>query len=107
MNCPHCGMPKRRLIGPDFTIFGCGTSEDQQSPACREIARLKERVRVLEEEKAQTCEWHYDDGEYAGYWECSCGCLWTLEDGGPVENNMTYCPKCGKRIAIAGGKGEG
>lgn len=39
--------------------------------------------------------------EYAGgdVYECSeCGLMWALEEGSPKDNEMYYCPKCGKRM---------
>lgn len=34
-----------------------------------------------------------------GVWAChTCGLLWTFMDGGVKENEMNYCPKCGKKI---------
>jgi hypothetical protein len=44
------------------------------------------------------CVWsRYDeDGDT---WQGSCGIAWTMiDDGTPRENEMVYCPKCGKRI---------
>ena len=32
-------------------------------------------------------------------WQCSaCGVLWTFIDGGPDDNEVDYCPKCGARM---------
>ena len=48
-----------------------------------------------------------------GVWGCSeCDLLWTFEWDGPEENDVRYCPKCGKRIVEVchyedgGGQGE-
>ncbi len=36
-------------------------------------------------------------GDDWGVWQCSrCGLMWI---GGPAENEMNYCPKCGRKIA--------
>jgi rubredoxin len=41
----------------------------------------------------------YREMEY-GAWECSeCNLLWNIENGTPEENEMNYCPKCGKKIS--------
>lgn len=55
MNCPHCGMPEEEAMHPR-TFYACGTTDydgrpgtERRSTSCREIARLNERVRVLEE----------------------------------------------------------
>ncbi|WP_434510122.1 hypothetical protein [Desulfitobacterium sp. AusDCA] len=43
------------------------------------------------------CEWLEDED---GNWKCSkCDCYWTFTEGGPKENEVNYCPTCGKRIA--------
>lgn len=52
-----------------------------------------------QESKAETvhCQWRqWDTGDT---WEGPCGMTWWLEEGGPEENEMHYCPKCGKPIA--------
>ena len=37
--------------------------------------------------------------DYGDIYECSeCGLLWWLEAGTPKDNEMYYCPKCGKRM---------
>ena len=38
--------------------------------------------------------------EVCDAWECQkCKLLWILcNDGGPFENEMFYCPKCGRKI---------
>lgn len=41
------------------------------------------------------CEWKYDDFE--DRWEGSCGIEWCFSDGGLKENDVIYCPKCGKK----------
>ena len=43
------------------------------------------------------CEWQkvYDD---YNIWESECGLTWELIDGTPKENNMNYCPNCGKQL---------
>ena len=35
-----------------------------------------------------------------GMWECAkCDIAWIFEDGGPKENGVKYCPRCGREIA--------
>jgi len=41
------------------------------------------------------CEWHLDD-EDQGTRAGSCGALWTFTEGGPTDNNMKFCPECGR-----------
>ena len=42
-----------------------------------------------------TCEWREDDD---GYWATSCGEMFALFTGRPVENRMRFCPYCGKGL---------
>lgn len=43
----------------------------------------------------ETCEWKYDPD---GFWAGACGATWMLEEGTPHENDMNFCPKCGKLL---------
>jgi len=36
------------------------------------------------------------------YWETSCGESFYLEDGTPRDNNMRFCPYCGRRLEQMG-----
>lgn len=58
---------------------------------------LKNIVFKLREVRKESCKWE-DDGE--GNWGGSCGVLWTLLNDGPKENDMNYCPKCGKKLGV-------
>ena len=39
------------------------------------------------------CEWTQDDD---GVWDTECGERYEVTDGSPGENDMKYCPYCGK-----------
>ena len=42
------------------------------------------------------------------FWECQkCGLAWILNDGGPEQNEMYYCPKCGREITRSSREGDG
>ena len=46
---------------------------------------------------SETCKWQQsDDVNMPDTWEASCGAIWTFTEGGPKDNDMHYCPKCGK-----------
>ena len=46
------------------------------------------------------CEWILIDDDN-GLWQCSkCGAEWVLEAGTPADNEMNYCPACGKRLEV-------
>lgn len=45
--------------------------------------------------------------EDSNTWRCSkCGLMWNLETGGPVENEMNFCPHCGRKITCVKSHGE-
>jgi len=46
-----------------------------------------------------TCIWerHKDAwGEF--YWETGCGHAYYYEDGAPAENDLEFCPYCGRKL---------
>jgi len=43
------------------------------------------------------CNWQIHDEE-ANAWESECGLVWWFEVGEPKENEMNYCPKCGRHL---------
>jgi Pyruvate/2-oxoacid:ferredoxin oxidoreductase delta subunit len=48
--------------------------------------------------KMETTSWMMIDSDI-NLWKCSkCGEEWTFEYGGPDENNMHYCPHCGRKL---------
>ena len=48
----------------------------------------------------ERCEWILIDDDN-GLWQCSkCGAEWVLEAGTPADNEMNYCPACGKRLEV-------
>lgn len=46
------------------------------------------------------CEWKCDDIDN-GIWESACGEVWSFIDGGPVENRMLFCHRCGGKLKTA------
>lgn len=62
--------------------------------------------RILKDGDA--CQWTEqsncdDEREY----RTECGAAWMTASGTPEENDMRYCPMCGKRIALRSGEAEG
>ena len=43
-----------------------------------------------------SCEWEEDADGSA--WETSCRNRFLLNDGGPVDNGLKFCPFCGKEV---------
>lgn len=46
-----------------------------------------------------SCTWTFSN--YDDHWSGTCGVEWIFPDGGPEENGMKFCPKCGKSVAIS------
>ncbi|QZE12045.1 hypothetical protein [Klebsiella phage vB_KpnP_ZX1] len=45
-----------------------------------------------------SCTWTFSN--YDDHWSGTCGVEWIFPDGGPEENGVKFCPKCGKSVAI-------
>jgi len=44
------------------------------------------------------CEWRYDKED--GYYETECESNFSFVDGGPCDNDITYCHNCGNKIKV-------
>jgi hypothetical protein len=33
--------------------------------------------------------------------DATCGAIWIFTDGGPTDNDMHFCPKCGAAVSVA------
>ena len=54
------------------------------------------------------CEWCQDDDVHLpGTWDGACGAKWTFTDGGPKENDVRFCMKCGGHVLLAASQREG
>ena len=54
--------------------------------------------------KSGVCIWSQD--EAGDMWSADCGDAWTFVDDGPLENNVRFCPFCGRKV-VANGYCEG
>ena len=45
------------------------------------------------DDSPEACYWHGDDN---GCWKGSCGIAWYFDDGGPDDNGVNHCPRCGR-----------
>ncbi len=62
------------------------------------IERIVAKLEAAERAARRECLWvNDDDGEV---WEGSCGAAWTFIDGGPAENEMKHCPRCGGHLTL-------
>ena len=67
-------------------------------------AELRNRLGKYESYESEVCTWEEDDG---GMWSCSkCEMAFNFNDGGPNDNDVHYCPQCGREIANVSSYGE-
>ncbi len=50
-----------------------------------------------EAQQVEICVWKYSNDEF-DFYETSCGYVFTLIDGTPINNDMIFCFHCGKRL---------
>jgi hypothetical protein len=54
-----------------------------------------------------TCTWTQSaDLGMPDTYHAPCGVAWTFTEGGPVENDMHFCPRCGNHITQKGADHE-
>lgn len=44
------------------------------------------------------CQWTQEENPDYGIWETECGHSFVLDEGNPKENEMNYCPFCGRPL---------
>lgn len=62
-----------------------------------EIAFLRARVAEDKARRERRCAWSRD-GEDSDTWATRCGHYFTLNEGTPSDNQMSYCPFCSAEI---------
>lgn len=72
------------------------------------IVKLFDAVRDQSANMAQKeeCHWHQEDSDW-GLWVGECGAEWEFIDDGPVENDVHFCPNCGRKLIVVEEGGEG
>lgn len=63
-------------------------------------------IDIVEQHSQENCNWRNNkdtDGWYewsdCGDYSSDCGLEWNMSnDDSPLENNMNFCPKCGRKI---------
>jgi hypothetical protein len=62
-------------------------------------------INIVKQHSQETCNWRNNKG--TGLWEChyggdytsDCGLEWNMSNkDSPSENEMHFCPKCGKKL---------
>ena len=66
---------------------------------------LDAAIAIVKQHSQETCNWRNNKG--TGLWEChyggdytsDCGLEWNMSNkDSPSENEMHFCPKCGKKL---------
>lgn len=75
-----------------YNIYGNGEHYEGYKRA------LDQAKEIILGEQNEPCVYILED-EDGNTWECSkCGELWQLISGAPKDNNMNYCPSCGRPL---------
>ena len=73
-------------------------TSDKWVPATRESAGHFEPDGPGQVAQVGECEWTENAD---GLWTGACSLNWAFESGGPAENGMNFCPKCGRHLVTA------
>lgn len=60
-----------------------------------------DRIAMAAKAKQEPCLWTEDALD--GGWIGSCGVRWECDYETPKDNEMNFCPRCGKRLKRKGG----
>jgi|GEM_PF-3348292 len=105
--CPYsCGWPAlQTIITENAAYFARATLDDEFDENIRqsgiasgryalELCKFARQITTPQQSgEPAVCTWHGDDN---GCWKGSCGIEWYFEDGGPDENGVNHCPRCGQ-----------
>ena len=98
-NIPHDGV-----IEPWFTLGGLRAIhykclENIWDTYCHVegMQNIIAELAALKELTQSVCRWRMEDDD-SGLWAGDCGAMWTLTGGSPEENEMAYCPQCGRKL---------
>ena len=51
------------------------------------------------EDLPEACRWEYQEGEGEGcVWAGDCGVMWEFSYGSPKDNDVRFCPRCGRPL---------
>lgn len=49
--------------------------------------------------RLEPCDWRQQRGADETVWHTDCGTVQRIEEGGPKENGIHFCPSCGRIVA--------
>ena len=64
------------------------------------IREAADRLTELHTTATRQCVWTRD-ADYGDVYDGPCGVQWGFGDGGPRENGVKFCPRCGGRVKVA------
>lgn len=72
------------------------------SAALDEVWMARPTPKAAPAEPQQACVWREEDpwGPMPDTYATSCGEMWSFVDGGPAENRVRYCHRCGKPVTV-------
>ena len=112
---PHptneCDMPKVQPapVVPDGIELVANTLEHignfADAAIIRQLAanQQQDAQQNIPEIIPESCTWTFSN--YDDHWSGTCGVEWIFPDGGPEENGVKFCPKCGKSVAVSATEG--
>lgn len=96
-------VARRRRIARDAYEAGVLRGLDDHEKLLESNDALASTVRPFSE-PIGSCDWQM---QYEGLWKGSCGITWSMDnDEGLVNNEMNFCPKCGKLIKELPAEGQ-
>lgn len=73
-----------------------GTPNPRIVPVCTLHEGTVSRCQFCQDAATRVaCAWT-ESGD--GPWESACGAVWEFIADGPIENQMRFCPRCGKPV---------
>lgn len=91
--CPQFGGVNKSTDDEEWGELACWLAPEM----AEEIIRLRAELAALKERTQSVCRWRMEDDD-SGLWAGDCGAMWTLTGGSPEENEMAYCPQCGRKL---------
>lgn len=95
----------KKVGGPLF-ILGANDPSDAWGLKYMPVAKAGEQQNApqnIPEIIPDSCTWTFSN--YDDHWSGTCGAEWVFNDGGPEENGVKFCPKCGKSVAVSSTEG--
>lgn len=95
----------KKVGGPLF-ILGANDPSDAWGVKYMPVAKAGEQQSApqnIPEIIPDSCTWTFSN--YDDHWSGTCGVEWIFPDGGPEENGVKFCPKCGKSVAVSATEG--